>query len=180
MYLFIPILYWKLTGAGMPLVPSVIVVAPDRRRLLGAINGFMTAYVGIPSFVATLGMLFASTGLTLIISHSEQITTPGTEIVGVTTFAQIFGAGTYSEMIWVLGIVVDPAGAAELHALGAVHGVGRRQPVARGRGGDQHAAGDDPQLRPVRDDRGIRGNPRGGAHLVASAPIRRAPTRFLL
>jgi simple sugar transport system permease protein len=74
--------------------------------LLGAINGFFTAYVGIASFVATLAMLFFLDGLTLIISHSQEITTPGTSVTSVPTFAQIFGAGTYSELIWTLGIVI--------------------------------------------------------------------------
>ena len=35
---------------------------------------------------------------------SAAATSPGTEIVGVTTFAQIFGAGTYSELFWLLGL----------------------------------------------------------------------------
>jgi simple sugar transport system permease protein len=51
-------------------------------------------------------MLFFLDGLALIVSHSEQITTPGTAIAHVTTFAQVFGAGTYSELIWALAIVV--------------------------------------------------------------------------
>ncbi len=74
--------------------------------ILGAINGFFVAYVGIASFVATLAMLFFLDGLSLIISHSQEITTPGTSIVSVPTFAQIFGAGTYSELIWAVGIVI--------------------------------------------------------------------------
>jgi simple sugar transport system permease protein len=105
MYLFTPILFDKLNGAGIPLVLAVI-IAVLVATLLGAFNGFATAYIGIPSFVATLGMLFSLDGISLVISHSEQITTPGTTIVGVTTFAQVFGAGTYSELIWAIGIVI--------------------------------------------------------------------------
>jgi simple sugar transport system permease protein len=51
-------------------------------------------------------MLFSLDGLTLILSHSEQITTPGTQIVHVPVFAQVLGEGTYSELIWAVGIVV--------------------------------------------------------------------------
>jgi simple sugar transport system permease protein len=105
LYLFTPFVYIKLAGAGIPLVPSLIlslVIA----LIIGAINGFFTAYIGIASFVATLAMLFFLDGLTLIISHSEQVSTPGTSIVHVPTFAQIFGAGTYSELIWAVCIVV--------------------------------------------------------------------------
>ena len=105
MYLVTPFAFWKLTEAGIPLVPSVILAILIAGGF-GAINGFFTAWVGIPSFVATLAMLFFLDGPALIVSHSEQITTPGTEIIGVPTFAQIFGAGTYSELIWMLGLGV--------------------------------------------------------------------------
>jgi simple sugar transport system permease protein len=105
LYLFTPFVFWKMTQAGLPLVPSVI-VALVIAAAIGAVNGFFVAYIGIPSFVATLAMLFFLDGLSLIISHSEQITTPGTSVVHVGTFAQVFGAGTYSELIWALGIIV--------------------------------------------------------------------------
>jgi simple sugar transport system permease protein len=105
MYLFTPFLFIKINGAGIPLVPSVILSLLGA-MLLGAFNGFAVAYIGIASFVATLGMLFVLDGVTLVISHSEQVTTPGTTVVGVTTFAQVFGEGTYSELFWALGIVV--------------------------------------------------------------------------
>jgi simple sugar transport system permease protein len=106
LYLFTPFLFWKLnTSAHIPLVLAVI-AAIIVAALLGAVNGYLTAVIGIPSFVATLGMLFLLDGVTLIISHSEQITTPGTSVVNTTTFASIFGAGTYSEIIWAVGLVI--------------------------------------------------------------------------
>jgi simple sugar transport system permease protein len=105
MYLFTPFLYYKLNKAGIPIVPSML-ISLVIALALGAFNGFAVAYIGIASFVATLGMLFVLDGVTLVISHSEQVTTPGTTIVGVTTFAQIFGEGTYSELIWAIGIVI--------------------------------------------------------------------------
>jgi simple sugar transport system permease protein len=69
-------------------------------------NGLIVSVVGISSFVATLGTLFTLDGLTLIISHATQVTTPGTSVVKVGTFAQIFGGGTYSELFWAIGIVI--------------------------------------------------------------------------
>jgi simple sugar transport system permease protein len=105
-YLWTPFLFWKLTTAAhFPLVLAVI-AAIIVAALLGAVNGWLTAVIGIPSFVATLGMLFVLDGITLIVSHSEQITTPGTSVVKTTTFASIFGGGTYSELFWALGLVV--------------------------------------------------------------------------
>src|SRR5437764_4530621 len=104
LYLITPFVYWKLTTAGIPLVPSVI-LALVVAALLGSANGFFTAYIGIPSFVATLAMLFFLDGLALILSHSQQITTPGTSVTHTGTFASVFGGGTYSELIWALVIM---------------------------------------------------------------------------
>jgi simple sugar transport system permease protein len=126
-YLFAPFLFYKVANAGFPLVPSVI-VALIACMAVGLVNGFFTAIVGISSFVATLGMLFALEGLTLIISHGQPVETPGAQVTTTThnvthvvngvhvtlpetvkhvgTFAKIFGAGVYSELIWALAIVI--------------------------------------------------------------------------
>ena len=104
-YLFTPFLWHSFDSAGLGLLPSMILALVVAMGI-GGINGFFVAYVGVPSFVATLGVLFGLNGLTLIISHSTQITTPGTNLVHVTTFAQIFGGGTYSELFWAIAIMV--------------------------------------------------------------------------
>jgi simple sugar transport system permease protein len=128
MYLFAPILFYKLnTSIGLPLVPAVI-VALLVCMAVGAINGFFVAVVGINSFVTTLAMLFTFEGLALIVSHGTPVATPGaglhsttqtvTHIVNghsikltehvnhISTFAKVFGGGTYSELIWAVAIVV--------------------------------------------------------------------------
>ena len=74
--------------------------------MIGLVNGFFVAVIGISSFIATFGMLFTLDGLTLVISHTAPVSTPGTSPTAVTTFAQVFGGGTYSELIWALAIVV--------------------------------------------------------------------------
>jgi simple sugar transport system permease protein len=106
LYLFTPFIFYKLSNdVGLPLIPALIgalIVA----GLIGMFNGFMIAVVGVSSFVVTLGSLFLFSGLTLIISHATPVTTPGTNAVTVPTFAQIFGAGTYSELFWAIGIVL--------------------------------------------------------------------------
>jgi simple sugar transport system permease protein len=126
-YLFAPYLFYKVANAGLPLLPSVI-VALIACMAVGLVNGFFTAVVGISSFVATLGMLFTLEGLTLIISHGEPVATPGAQVHQTTsqvthvvngvhiklaeavnhigTFAKVFGAGVYSELIWALAIVI--------------------------------------------------------------------------
>jgi simple sugar transport system permease protein len=126
-YLLAPLLYYKLAVAGVPHVPSVL-IALAGCMVVGFINGFFTAVVGISSFVSTLGMLFTVEGLTLIISHGEPVELPGAQVTSstvsvthvingahivltetvnhVSTFAKVFGEGTYSELIWAIVIVV--------------------------------------------------------------------------
>ncbi len=104
-YLFTPFVFYKFTTAGIPLIPSML-LALVVATLIGLFNGFVVSVVGISSFVTTLGVLFTLDGLTLIISHATQYTTPGTSVVKVGTFAQIFGGGTYSELFWAIGIVI--------------------------------------------------------------------------
>jgi simple sugar transport system permease protein len=104
-YLFTPFVFFKFTTAGIPLVPSML-LALVVATLIGLFNGFVVSVIGISSFVTTLGVLFTLDGLTLIISHATQYTTPGTSVVKVGTFAQIFGGGTYSELFWAIGIVL--------------------------------------------------------------------------
>jgi simple sugar transport system permease protein len=126
-YLLAPFLYYKLAVAGIPYVPCVL-IALAGCMVVGFINGFFTAIVGISSFVATLGMLFTLEGLTLIISHGVPVPMPGAEVTSTTvnvhhvingahivltetvnhvsTFAKVLGEGTYSELIWAIVIVV--------------------------------------------------------------------------
>jgi simple sugar transport system permease protein len=128
MYLFAPILFYKLNASvGLGLVPAVI-VALLVCMAVGAINGFFVAVVEINSFVTTLATLFCFEGLALIVSHGTPVATPGaaahtttqnvTHVVNghtvtlpeqvrhLGTFAKVFGAGVYSEIIWAVIIVV--------------------------------------------------------------------------
>jgi simple sugar transport system permease protein len=126
-YLLAPFIYYKLAVAGIPHVPCVL-MAVACCMVVGFINGFFTAVVGINSFVTTLGMLFTLEGLTLVISHAEPVAMPGAEVTSTTrsvthvingahialtemvnhvsTFAKVLGEGTYSELIWAVVIVI--------------------------------------------------------------------------
>jgi simple sugar transport system permease protein len=105
MYLFAPILFYKLnTSVDLGLVPGVIVTLLICMAV-GALNGFFVGVVGINSFVATLAMLFTFEGLALIISHGTPVATPGGQ-VPLDTFGKVFGGGIYSEIIWAVAIVV--------------------------------------------------------------------------
>jgi simple sugar transport system permease protein len=126
-YLLAPLIYYKLATAGIPPVPSVL-IALLCCVAVGFINGFLTAIIGISSFVTTLGTLFALEGLTLIISHAQPVSLPDAEVHTssvavhkvvngahitltetvnhVSTFAKVLGEGTYSELIWAIVIVI--------------------------------------------------------------------------
>jgi simple sugar transport system permease protein len=104
-YLAAPFIFYEINNGGVPLIASLI-LALIACMVIGLINGLFTAVVGINSFITTLGMLFAIEGLTLIISHAQPVDTPGTDVAKLTTFAKIFGGGTYSELIWALAIIV--------------------------------------------------------------------------
>jgi simple sugar transport system permease protein len=125
-YLFAPFMFYEFNQAGLGLV-LCLVGALLVSALVGVINGVLTEFFGISSFIVTLGMLLALGGLTLIISHAAPVAMPGAEVTSKTvnvthivngqkitlpeqvnevgTFASIFGAGKYSELIWALIIV---------------------------------------------------------------------------
>jgi simple sugar transport system permease protein len=127
MYMFAPIVFYKLDTAGLGLVASAI-IALMICMVVGAVNGAFVAFAGVSSFVTTLGMLFTFEGLSLILSHGTPVATPGAQVTQtevkvhhivnghnivlpekinhVGTFAKIFGAGVYSELIWAVAIVV--------------------------------------------------------------------------
>jgi simple sugar transport system permease protein len=127
MYMFAPIVFYKLDTAGLGLVPSTI-LAVAICMVVGAVNGAFVAILGVSSFVATLGMLFSFEGLSLILSHGTPVATPGAQVTQtevkvhhvvnghsivlsekvnhIGTFAKIFGGGVYSELIWAVAIVV--------------------------------------------------------------------------
>jgi simple sugar transport system permease protein len=105
-YLFAPFLFYEIDNAGFPLMPALI-LALVACMFIGVINGFFTAVIGINSFITTLGMLLGLTGFTLIISDAQPVPTPGTSVTEeMTTFAKVFGGGTYSELIWALVVVI--------------------------------------------------------------------------
>jgi ribose/xylose/arabinose/galactoside ABC-type transport system permease subunit len=109
-----------------------VILALVAAALLGSVNGLFTAYVGIPSFVATLAMLFFLDGLALILSHSQQISTPGTSVTHTGTFASIFGRRDVFRADLGAGDHGHPSGRVVVHALGDLHGGDWRQPRGRG------------------------------------------------
>jgi simple sugar transport system permease protein len=74
--------------------------------VVGLANGYVSAKVGVPAFVTTLGMFFLIRGLTLIISNFHLITLPNVE-----PFRTLVGTGVIFgilpiPMVWAIGITV--------------------------------------------------------------------------
>jgi simple sugar transport system permease protein len=125
-YLFAPFMFYEFNQAGLGLVLCLI-GALLVSAVVGVINGVITEVFGVSSFITTLGMLLGLGGLTLIISHAAPVEMPGAAVTShivqthhivngqdivlpdrVNTtgrFANIFGAGQYSEFIWAVVIV---------------------------------------------------------------------------
>lgn len=85
--------------AGVP-APLAVVVGVAAGGAVGFINGAVTVYLSIPSFVTTLGTLFLINGFTLTISSGTPATPPDNLVL-----ANILGAWGFSEILWALLIV---------------------------------------------------------------------------
>jgi simple sugar transport system permease protein len=105
---FSPFVVYELYRAGLPLAAD-LVLSLACCAAVGIVNGVVTAVIGVPSFVTTLGTLLGLGGLTLIVSHAAPAIMPGSPLAaggGSAVFSSVFGAGTYSDLIWALAIVV--------------------------------------------------------------------------
>ncbi|MCC5950238.1 MAG: ABC transporter permease [Nitriliruptoraceae bacterium] len=73
-------------GAGVPLVAAIGVTLLTG-AFVGAVNGTLTAYGGIPSFIATLGMFSIADGISYLISGRSTVS-----ITDLTFFAIFYDA----------------------------------------------------------------------------------------
>jgi simple sugar transport system permease protein len=104
-----PALVWVVSGPDQHHLPIEVgvLVALAAAGLVGLVNGVVTTYFRLPSFIATLGMLFLLHGIILEITHSSQQFMPGGN-----TFRNIFGTQTTHplyfnvEFFWALGLML--------------------------------------------------------------------------
>jgi simple sugar transport system permease protein len=98
------IAYW-LTQDHVP-YGLAIILALVVASLIGMVNGLITVLFGVPSLIATLGMLFFLDGTTLSISHSEPVDTPLVEpintFLGRGQQQPIGGPSQYAAFIWLI------------------------------------------------------------------------------
>lgn len=97
-FAFAPFMMVFANDAGAPMWLAVIagLVAAG---IVGFVNGAVTVWLRLPSFVTTLGTLFLINGITLTISRGTPVQTPGSP-----AFAAFMGAWGYSEILWTVAI----------------------------------------------------------------------------
>src|SRR6266516_4971612 len=84
----------------VPVIPAIVLVLLVA-AFIGLINGLVTVVLRVPSFVTTLGTLFALNGITLIVSHALPALIPA-KAAGV---GRWLGGASWSEIIWTLQFV---------------------------------------------------------------------------
>lgn len=103
------IAYYLTSQVHLPFIVGII-AALLSGAIIGAINGLITVRFGIPSLIASLGMLFLLNGLTLTFSRSQPVITPVTEPVntflGEGQSLPIGGPAEYAAFIWVFILMI--------------------------------------------------------------------------
>jgi simple sugar transport system permease protein len=88
------------TNAGFPLLLA-LVLAVLISAFIGTVNGFIRTRFNLPSFIVTLGMYFLIEGISLLVSNGSPVSAPSSGWV-----VQAFGKARWSELIWVLLVVI--------------------------------------------------------------------------
>lgn len=104
-FAFAPFMMVFASDAGAPMWLAVI-AGLAAAAVIGFVNGAVTVWLRLPSFVTTLGTLFLINGITLTLSRGTPAATPGSP-----AFGEFMGAWGYSEIIWTVVI------AAVMHTL---------------------------------------------------------------
>jgi simple sugar transport system permease protein len=109
-YALAPAMVWTLSAPDQHNLPIWVgvILALLLSAGVGLVNGAITTYLRVPSFITTLGMLFFLNGITLNLTDGSQQFMPGGS-----TFQNIFGSQPEhynvwlnSEFFWVLGLML--------------------------------------------------------------------------
>lgn len=99
-YVLSPFLVIYLHDAGLGVIGGIIgtlIIC----ALIGFLNGLITMRLGVPSFITTLGTVFAIKGIVLLASNGIQ-----TNPVGSGSVVSVLGGWSYSSIIWALCIAI--------------------------------------------------------------------------
>lgn len=97
-FAFAPFIMAFAHDAGAPMWLAVAAGLASA-GLVGFVNGAVTVFLRLPSFVTTLGTLFLINGVTLTISRGTPVPTPGGSL-----FTAVMGGWGYSEICWAVVI----------------------------------------------------------------------------
>jgi simple sugar transport system permease protein len=101
-FLFAPyLMHYLVDFYGVPVVPAAL-IALLFGLVVGAVNGFFTVTVGVPSFITTFATAFILSGLTLYTSHAEPSVPPASTHGWM---QGLFGELGWSELILTVIIV---------------------------------------------------------------------------
>ncbi len=101
-FLFAPyLMHYLIDFYGVPAIPAIL-IALLMGLVVGAINGFFTVTVGVPSFITTFATAFILSGLTLYTSHAQP-SVPSASVQG--GIEQWLGEYAWSELVWAVIIV---------------------------------------------------------------------------
>ena len=94
-------MHYLIDYYSVPAIPAILLVLLISAAI-GFVNGAITVFLKVPSFVTTLGTLYLITGVVLTTSHAYPVAIPP-ETEG--TIRTWLGAAPWSTLIWCLLIV---------------------------------------------------------------------------
>lgn len=108
-YKRIALIFGVLIGAGVTYCTFVgglplwigLVIGLAVSSGVGLVNGLVTVWLKVPSFITTLGTLFLVNGFVLTFSGAFPVLTPQAG-----AFNQVLGNSPYSEIIWAIVVVI--------------------------------------------------------------------------
>jgi simple sugar transport system permease protein len=98
-YAFAPWIMYFAAGTHMPILLALM-LGLLAAAAVGLVNGISTVFVGVPSFITTLAMLFVLNGITLVASHGYPVSPPGGHVLNA-----VLGNYPYSSFYWAIVIV---------------------------------------------------------------------------
>ncbi|MGH3086211.1 MAG: ABC transporter permease [Rubrobacteraceae bacterium] len=100
-YAFAPIVMYIAYEQFFLVLPLAVVIGLLATSVVGVVNGALRVYLGIPSFVATLGTYFLLAGVNVILVGGFTRTAPGEGGI-----KQALGAFPYAGIIWCFVIIL--------------------------------------------------------------------------
>jgi ribose transport system permease protein len=97
---------WLMTKGHLP-VPIALLLGIGSGGAVGLINGLVVVRLGIPAFIATLGMLYAAQGFDLLLTNGYPIYPLPDSVGKIGQATPLFGIGWSFYILVVLVVVAD-------------------------------------------------------------------------